>query len=114
MPESPQVATYEDFKKLQLIVATIVDAQPHPNADKLFVIRLSLGDGSVRQIVAGIRPYYQPEQLVGRQIVLVANLEPRVIRGVESHGMLLAAQCGDGNVVVLSPESKVSDGASVS
>lgn len=81
---------YEDFAKLDLRVATILDAQPHPDADKLVVLQVDLGSEK-RQIVAGIKKYYACDQLVGKQIIVVTNLEPRALRGVTSHGMLLAA-----------------------
>ena len=71
---------YDDFAKLELRVATIVEAKVHPNADKLLVIQVDLG-GEKRQICAGIRAFYSPEQLVGKQVVVVANLEPRPLRG---------------------------------
>ncbi len=89
----------EDFAKVDLRVAKVVDAQPHPNADRLLVLQVDLGEER-RQIVAGIRKWYAPEQLVGTNIIVVANLEPAVLRGVESNGMLLAAQAGE-DVVVL-------------
>lgn len=115
MSETPQLVAFDDFKRLQLIIATIVSVELHPNADKLYVIKLALDGGdSTRQVVAGIRQFYVPEQLIGRQVVLVANLEPKMIRGVESHGMLLAAHSNDETVVVISPERQVSPGSPVS
>ena len=72
------------------IVAQVKEVTVHPDADKLFVIKVDTGT-DIRQVVAGIRRSYSPEQLVGKRVVLVANLEPAVIRGVESQGMLLAA-----------------------
>src|SRR5690349_15917283 len=82
---------YDDFAKLQLRVATVLECVAHPNADKLLVLQIDLGGGEKRQICAGLRQYYQPEQLVGKQIVVVANLAPRQMRGQVSQGMLLAA-----------------------
>jgi len=102
----------EEFRKLELKIATISKAEPHPNADKLLVLQIDLGSEG-RQIVAGIRGQYSPEELVGRQIVVVANLETAKLRGVESHGMLLAASDGD-RIVILTPEKKVTPGAKVS
>lgn len=102
----------DEFRKLELKVATIKKAEPHPNADKLLVLQVDLG-AEERQIVAGIRGHYQPEELVGRQVVVVANLETAKLRGIESHGMLLAAS--DSNrIVILTPEKKVNPGAKVS
>ena len=104
--------TIDRFRELDLKVATVTAAEPHPNADRLLVLRVDLG-GEQRQIVAGIRAHYPPETLVGRQVVVVANLEPAMLRGVESQGMLLAASDGE-RVVVLSPEKTVNPGAKVS
>ena len=103
--------TIEQFKTVELRVATVVAAEPHPNADRLIVLRVDLG-GEQRQIVAGIRAVYDPAVLVGRQVVVVANLEPAMLRGVESQGMLLAA-AGDGGPVLVSPERLVPAGAVV-
>ena len=82
--------TIDDFAKLELRVAKVISAEAHPNADKLIVMQIDLGDEQ-RQIVAGLRQYYAPEDMVGRSLVIVANLQPAVLRGVESNGMLLAA-----------------------
>lgn len=105
---------FDDFLKLNLRVATVLSAEAHPNADKLLVLKVDLGDEQ-RQIIAGLKQYYEPEQLVGKQIVIVANLAPRVMRGMESQGMLLAASSPDRTqVVVLTPAEKVPAGSSVS
>lgn len=93
---------YEDFAKLELRVAKVVEARPHPNADKLLLLQVDLG-GETKQIVAGIKAHYAPESLVGRLIVVVNNLEPAMLRGETSSGMLLAATCGD-KVVLLQPD----------
>lgn len=85
------VVTFEEFAKLDLRVAKVVQAELHPKADKLLKLQLDDGSGTPRQICAGIREQYQPADLVGKLIVIVANLAPRVIRGEESRGMLLAA-----------------------
>jgi methionyl-tRNA synthetase len=103
--------TIDQFKDVELRVATVKTAEPHPNADRLLVLRVDLG-GEERQIVAGIRAAYDPAALVGRQVVVVANLEPAVLRGVESQGMLLAA-AGETGPVVLSPDRPVAAGAVV-
>src|SRR5436305_11306533 len=95
---------YDDFAKLELRVATVLECKPHPNADKLLVLQIDLGDEK-RQICAGLRLHYQqPEQLVGKQIVVVANLAPRMMRGEVSQGMLIAAtDLPTGQVIVISP-----------
>ena len=103
--------TIDRFRELELKVATVTAAEPHPNADRLLVLRVDLG-GEQRQIVAGIRAHYAPEALVGRQVVVVANLEPAMLRGVESQGMLLAASSGD-RVVLVRPDDPVAAGAVV-
>lgn len=104
---------YEDFAKLELKVATILEAKPHPNADKLLVLKVKLGEEE-RQIVAGIRKHYEGVDLTGKQIVIVANLEPRTLRGEISHGMLLAASDEAGNLALLQPDKALSPGAKVS
>src|SRR5690606_37953939 len=81
----PEVS-YDDFVKLDLRIAKITQAEPHPNADRLLRLQLDDGSGTPRQTCAGIRGHYQPEELVGKSIVIVANLAPRKIRGEESRG----------------------------
>lgn len=93
---------YEDFAKLELRVARVLEARPHPNADKLLLLQIDAGEGP-KQIVAGIRQHYTPEQLTGRLIVVVNNLAPALIRGEASNGMLLAATSGE-KVVLLAPD----------
>lgn len=106
---------FDDFAKVDLRVGTVLSAAPHPNADKLLVLQVDVGGGKTRQILAGIRAYYQPEQLVGRQIIVVANLAPRAMRGLESQGMLLAASNADrSQVIFLTPERPIEAGAKVS
>jgi methionyl-tRNA synthetase len=106
------VITIDQFRELELKVGTVTAAEPHPNADRLVVLRVDLGGGEGRQIVAGIRAHYAPETLVGRQIVVVANLEPAKLRGVESQGMLLAASSGE-RVVLMRPDEPVEPGSVV-
>ncbi len=96
------VIAYEDFAKLELRVAKVVEARPHPNADKLLLLQVDVGDQQ-KQIVAGIRQHYTPEQLVGKLIVIVNNLAPAMLRGETSSGMLLAATSGE-KVIVLTPD----------
>ena len=103
--------TIDDFKKVELIVAQIKDVKEHPNADRLYVIQVDTGK-DVRQVVAGIRKAYTPEQLAGRRVVLVANLEPAVIRGETSNGMLLAASDANG-MGLLAPDKDIALGSIV-
>jgi methionyl-tRNA synthetase len=123
MAESKPMIAFEDFAKVDLRVARVVHAEAHPNADRLLKIQLDDGSGTPRQICAGIKGYYTPEQLIGKHIVIVANLEPRTIRGEESRGMLLAASDApkdpnapqsERNVVVLMPMSEIAPGSVVS
>jgi methionyl-tRNA synthetase len=104
--------TIEDFKKLDLRVAKVIEARPHPNADKLMLLKVDVGD-TQKQIVAGIRAWYAAEALIGRYVVVVNNLQPALLRGEESNGMLLAATCGD-QVIFLTPERDGLAGAKVS
>ena len=114
MADKPAVITYDDFAKLDLRVANVLSAEPHPNADKLVVLRLDVG-GAERTIVAGIRGHYEPAALVGTQIVIVANLAPRMMRGIESQGMLLAASTPDHAAVILvRPDKPIASGSGVS
>ncbi len=119
MPEEeksqrPDIINIEDFAKLKLRVGRVVEASDHPNADKLIVLKVDLGDEQ-RQVVAGLKAYYTPEQLVGRNLALVTNLAPRMMRGKESQGMLLAASTPDySRVVVLTTESDIEPGSVVS
>jgi methionyl-tRNA synthetase len=105
------MATIEDFKKIELKVAEIKEVSEHPNADRLFVIKVDVGD-KTKQVVAGIRSSYKKEDLVGKQVVLVDNLEPALLRGVESQGMLLAASDENG-IAIVSPEKKIKLGSTV-
>lgn len=114
MAEAPATVSFDDFTRLELRVATVLRAEAHPKADKLIVLQVDLG-GEQRQVIAGLRGYYDPPALVGRQIVVVANLAPRMMRGLESRGMLLAACTEDhSQVVLLAPERPVPPGTRVS
>lgn len=110
--KTEDLISFSEFQKLKLRVAKIDAAERVKGADRLLQLQISLGDEQ-RQIVAGIAEYYDPEALVGQQIVVVANLEPATIRGVESQGMLLAAS-DDNGLTLVTPDSEISDGAEVS
>ena len=110
---------FDDFIKLDLRVATIKHAEVHPNADRLLKIQLDDGTAEGRQVCAGIKAWYEPESLIGRQVIIVANLEPRKIRGEMSQGMILAASDAaasgdDRNVVILTMDKPVKPGSMVS
>lgn len=112
-PAAPAAITIDDFKKVQLRVGKVVECTEHANANKLLVLKVDLGGGEVRQVVSGIKQWYAPAQLLGKSVVLVANLAPAVLRGVESQGMILAATSGD-QVIVLTPEKDAAPGSKVS
>lgn len=105
------MVSFDDFKKMDLRVARITDVKEHPNADKLYVLQIETG-GEAKQIVAGVRAQYAAEDLVGKKIVVIDNLESVTIRGEESRGMLLAAN-DEGNPVILVPEKDVPEGTQI-
>jgi methionyl-tRNA synthetase len=105
------VVTIEEFKKCELRVAKILDVKDHADAQKLYVLTIDLGD-KTKQIVAGIKSFYEKESLVGKQVVVVDNLEPAFLRGVESQGMLLACQ-DEAGICIISPEREVKLGSPV-
>jgi tRNA-binding protein len=113
-PPTPTI-NYDDFAKLELRVATVLECKPHANADKLLVLQIDLGSEK-RQICAGLRQHVaDPQSLVGKQIVVVANLAPRQMRGEISQGMLLAAtDPASGSVIVVTPSQPVGVGSKVS
>lgn len=103
--------TYDDFSKIELRIAKVMEAVRVEKSEKLIKLQLEVGDEK-RQVVAGIGKAYTPENLVGKKIVIVANLAPKALMGVESHGMLLAAG-GAEHPVLLSPEKEIESGAKV-
>jgi len=105
------MASIEDFKKLSLRIGRIKEVKDHPNADKLYIIKVDLG-GEQRELVAGIKKFYKPEELIEKLVVVVDNLDPAIIRGIESKGMILAAQDGD-RISIISPDRDVSSGSIV-
>src|SRR6476659_6388633 len=115
MDTTSSTIQYDYFAKLDLRVATVLECKPHPNADKLLVLQIDLGTEK-RQICAGLRLHYpDPQELVGKQIVVVANLAPRQMRGEISNGMLLAAtDPNTGKVIFVSPSEQTAAGSKVS
>ena len=103
--------TIEDVGKVQLKTAQVVAAEPVPETDKLLKLQLKLGDEE-RQIVSGIAQWYKPEELVGKTIVVIANLKPAMLRGVESKGMLLAAKAGK-TLRLVTIDGELPSGASI-
>ena len=112
-PAGPASITIDDFKKVELRVGKVLECTDHANANKLLVLKVDLGNGDVRQIVSGIKQWYAPADLVGKNVIIVANLAPAVLRGVESRGMLLAASSG-AEVIVLQPMKDAAAGSKVS
>ncbi len=117
MPAKATIS-FDQFSELDLRVATVTAAEAHPNADRLLMIQLDDGTESGRQVCAGIRAWYDPQDLVGKQVVIVANLEPRKIRGELSEGMILAATSdtagGEAEVVLLGLDRRAKAGSTVS
>jgi tRNA-binding protein len=121
MADTKPTIEFDEFAKVDLRVAKITQAELHPNADRLVKLQLDDGSGEPRQICAGIRGHYEPDELVGRSIVIVANLKSRTIRGEESRGMLLAASdapkddpAAERHVILLTPMSDIAPGSGVS
>lgn len=104
---------FEDFMKVEMRTGKVVDIEDHPNADKLYVVTIEDGPDSTRTVCAGLKGIYQKEQLLGKQVIFVANLKPRKLRGIMSEGMILAADDGDGNVSVLTLDSEMPTGSQV-
>ena len=100
-----------EFQKIALRVGTILSAESHPNADRLLVLQVDLG-GETRQVVAGIKGAYQAQDVIGKQVVVVANLQPATIRGIESQGMVLASQDSTG-LALLVPDRPLQAGSQV-
>ena len=110
--EHKSEVTIDDFAKLEFRVATVQHVEPHPKADKLLVLTVKVGP-ETRTIVSGIKAHYTPEQLVGKKVVIVANLKPVKLRGVESQGMILAAESADGQLAVTTRDRELADGSEV-
>jgi len=105
-------ASLEDFQRVKLRTGVVISAEAHPNADRLLVLKVDVGEDAPRQLVAGIKACYEPSALVGKHVVVVANLKPAILRGVESQGMVLAASDGS-SIVLLSPERSVAAGSPI-
>jgi len=105
------MVTFEEFKKLEIVSARIENAREHPNADKLLILEVDTG-GVKKEIVAGIKDFYAKEDLIGKDIVMVNNIEPATIRGVRSNGMLLAVQ-DEGRITIIVPEKPAKPGSKI-
>ena len=102
---------FDDFNKLDIRIATILEAEPVPETDKLLKLKIDLGDEQ-RELVAGIAEDYKPEDIKGKQIPILTNLEPKTIKGIESQGMILAVDI-DNKAVLLHPDKKTANGAKI-
>lgn len=105
--------TIDDFDKIKLKVAEIISCEDHPKADRLFVLKIKLGEEE-RQIVSGIKDFYSKEELVGKKVVVITNLKPVKLRGVESNGMVLAAEDNEGKLSLVSTLEDLNSGATIS
>ncbi len=103
---------FEDFEKIDIRTATVLEAEKVPNTDKLLHLKIDTGM-DVRDLVSGIAQYYTPEEMVGKQICILANLKPRKIKGIVSQGMILMAQQPDGKMRIVAPEEKLDNGATI-
>lgn len=108
-----ELITLDEFEKIKLKTAEIISCEDHPKADRLYVLKLKL-DEEERQVVSGIKDFYSPEDLVGKKVVVITNLKPVKLRGVESQGMVLAAEDKDGNLSLVSTLEDLKSGASIS
>ena len=104
---------FEDFMKVEMKTGKVISVDDHPNADKLYVVTLQDTPDTTRTVCAGLKEYYDPSDLVGLNVVFVANLEPKKLRGVMSEGMLLAADDGDGNVSIITTVDDIDSGSRV-
>jgi methionyl-tRNA synthetase len=104
--------TFDDFARIDIRTATILEAEKVPKTTKLLKLRIDTGI-DIRTIVSGIAEYYEPETIIGKQISIVANLEPRKIKGIESKGMILMAEDKNGKLVMVAPADKVSNGSTI-
>lgn len=109
-----EYVTYEEFKKMDVRVGTIKEVEEVKETDKLLRCQIDFGEGSLRQIISGIKEYYpDPSVLINKQVLYIVNLEPRKIKGFESNGMLMAIDGKDGKPVFLVPEVEVNEGSKV-
>jgi methionyl-tRNA synthetase len=104
--------TFDDFTKIDIRTATVLEAEKVPKTLKLLKLKIDTGI-DIRTIVSGIAEYYAPEDIIGKQISIIANLEPRKIKGIESKGMILMAEDKDGKLIMVSPVKKVDNGSMI-
>ncbi len=111
--EGIEYLDFDTFMKVDLRVGIITSVEDHPNADRLYVIRVDEGSGQERTICAGIKSYYTADELLQKSIVFVSNLKPRALRGVTSQGMMLAADDGNGGVRLVTIDGEIAAGSRV-
>jgi methionyl-tRNA synthetase len=107
-----EYVTIDEFKRIELKIGKVIDVQDHPNADKLYILKVDVG-GEIRQIVSGIKQWYKKEDLLNKKIVIVYNLQPKIFREIESQGMLLAAEDGNGNLSLITADKDIKEGSIV-
>ena len=108
----PETISLDDWAKIDIRTGTILEAKPHPDADKLLILKIDEGKEEPRQLVAGLKEHYTEEELKGKQVIFLANLEPKELRGELSQGMILAAVEGD-ELSILTTDKKVPNNAKV-
>lgn len=112
--QKKEIITYDDFAKLELKTGKVLECVKAENAEKLYILQVDLGEEKPRQIVSSLVDYYSADELVGKQIVVLANLKPVKMRGHLSEGMLLCAETSDSSIcVLLTPESQVPSGTGI-
>ncbi len=104
--------SFEEFKRTELLVGKIKNVEEVEGLDKLYKLEIDLGERKPRTILAGVKEFFQPYELLGKNVIVVANLEPKEVRGISSDGMLLAAEV-DGRPILIVPEEKVKPGTTV-
>ena len=110
-----ETVSMQDFQRFDIRIGKVTSVEPHPNADRLLVLKADFGELGERQLVAGLKGHYEADELMGTSLVVIVNLEPAKLRGVESQGMLLAAVTKDqSQVVCLTPEKDIPAGVRVS
>ena len=112
-PEGIEFVDFETFMKVDLRVGKITSVEDHPNADKLYVVKLDDGTDNGRTICAGLKNYYTIDEMTGKTVVFVSNLKPRPLRGITSEGMMLAADDGEGNVKLITVDGDIGTGSQV-
>lgn len=103
---------FRDWQKLDFRVGEILEVNVHPNADKLYLIKIDIGGNKIN-LVAGLKNYYGEKELVGKKVIIFTNLEQKILRGIKSEGMILAADDENGNVVLLTIDSDIKNGSKI-